>query len=219
MTIPIFAMAALLCGPSDPVPAASVQPGASVQPATAPAASSAAETDNLRQLLTLRRVYVDRFSGGETAAQLRDMVINGLQSSKLFTITENQEKADAILRGSGEDLVFNETHSSSDSLNVHSSLGTSQTVEDTALRGGTRSEDRATRSVGLGAGDSESSHSVERRHEANAAVRLVSKDGDVIWSTTQESLGGKFRGASADVADKITKRLLEDYERAKKLQH
>ena len=50
-----------------------------------------------------------------------------------------------------------------------------------------------------------------------AAVRLVNKDGDVIWSTTQESLGGKFRRASTDVADRITKRLIEDYERAKKL--
>ena len=73
--------------------------------------------------------------------------------------------------------------------------------------------------MGLGAGESESSHSVERRHEANAAIRLVNKDGDVIWSTTQESLGGKFRGSSADVADKVTKRLTEDYERAKRLPH
>ncbi|MGC9948366.1 MAG: hypothetical protein ABSF64_18520 [Bryobacteraceae bacterium] len=214
MTAVTCVLGALLFAPSDPVPATA----ASVRPTAAPSAtSSTMEPDTLRQLLTVRRVFVDRFSGGETAAQMRDMVINGLQSSKLFTITENQEKADAILRGSGEDLVFNETHTSSDSLNVHSSLSSSQSEEDTALRGGTRSEDRLNKSVGLGAGESESSHSVERRHEANAAVRLVSKDGDVIWSTTQESLGGKFRGASADVADKITKRLTEDYERAKKL--
>jgi hypothetical protein len=46
--------------------------------------------------------------------------------------------------------------------------------------------------MGLGAGESESSRSVERRHEANAAVRLVNKDGDVIWSTTQESMGASF---------------------------
>jgi hypothetical protein len=208
MTILTFVLAALLCGESDPVPASAP-----------PAQPSAVETDSLRQLLTLRRVYVDRFSGGETAAQMRDMIINGVQSSKLFVITENQEKADAILRGSAEDLVFNETHSSSDNLNVHSSLGTSQTDDDTALKGGTRSYERTGRSIGLGAGESESSRSVERRHEANAAVRLVNKDGDVIWSTTQESLGGKFRGASSDVADKITKRLMEDYERAKKLPH
>jgi hypothetical protein len=45
----------------------------------------------------------------------------------------------------------------------------------------------------------------------------VNKDGDVIWSTTQESMGGKFHGSSADVADRITKKLLEDYDRAKKL--
>ncbi len=198
-------LGALLFLPADPV-----------VPAPKPAPPVVVETDNLHQLLTLRRVYVDRFSGGETAAQMRDMIINGLQGSKLFVITENQDKADAILRGSAEDLVFNEQHTSSDSLNVHSSLGTSQSDEDTALRGGTRSYERTGKTIGLGAGESESSHSVERRHEANAAVRLVSKDGDVIWSTTQESMGGKFRGASSDVADKITKRLMEDYERARK---
>ncbi len=208
MPVHTLFLSALLFAPSDPVPA----------PAP-PTASTAVETDSVRQLLALRRVFVDRFSGGETAAQMRDMIINALQSSKLFLITENQEKADAILRGSGEDLVFNETHSSSDSLNVHSSMNTSQTDEDTALKGGTRSYERAGKGMGLGAGESESSRTAERRHEANAAVRLVSKDGDVIWSTTQESMGSKFRGASADVADKITKRLTEDYERAKKPPH
>jgi len=218
MTALTFALGALLFCPSDPVPAPA--PAAqTAQPAPPPATSSAADADTLRQLLTVRRVFVDRFSGGETAAQMRDMVINGLQSSKLFVITENQEKADAILRGSGEDLVFNEQHSSSDSLNVHSNLGTRRSSDAGALRGGSHVYDSTDQTVGLGAGESESSHSVERRHEANAAVRLVTKDGDVIWSTTQESMGGKFRGASADVADKITKRLTEDYERARKLQN
>jgi hypothetical protein len=66
-------------------------------------------------------------------------------------------------------------------------------------------------------GESESDHSTERRHEAIAAVRLTNKDGDVIWATTQESLGAKFHGASADVADKITGRLKEDYDKAWKL--
>jgi hypothetical protein len=207
MTTLALVLGALLCGTSDPVPA----------PPLPPASSSAFATDPARQLLAVRRVFVDRFAGGETAAQLRDMIINGLQGSKLFTITENQEKADAILRGSGEDLVFNETHSSSDSREVHSNTSSTQSEEDTALRGGTRMDDRNTRSMGLGAGNSESSHSVERRHEANAAVRLVTKDGDVIWSTTQESMGGKFRGASSDVADKIAKQLIEDYEKAKTL--
>jgi hypothetical protein len=66
-------------------------------------------------------------------------------------------------------------------------------------------------------GENESYRATERRHEAAAAVRLVDKDGDVIWSTTQESTGGKFRGASADVADKITQALKGDFERARRL--
>jgi len=47
-------------------------------------------------------------------------------------------------------------------------------------------------------------------------VRLVGKDDDVIWSATAESLGGKFLGASADVADKIAKKLVTDFKAAKK---
>jgi hypothetical protein len=69
----------------------------------------------------------------------------------------------------------------------------------------------------MGFGENDSEHSVERRHEAIASVRLVNKDGDVIWSTTQESLGAKYHGASADVADKITAKLKEDWEKARKL--
>src|SRR5580704_4316339 len=121
---------------------------------------AAIEQEGMRQLLLVRRVFVDRFSGGETAAQMRDMIISSLQNSKLFVITESQDRADTILRGSAEDLVFNEVHTSSDSLNVHSSLGTSTTDEAEALHGGTRTEDRSGRSMGVGAGDSESSDSV-----------------------------------------------------------
>jgi hypothetical protein len=44
-------------------------------------------------------------------------------------------------------------------------------------------------------------------------VRLVDKNGDVIWSTTQESSGGKFRSAMADVADKIVRQLSEETRR------
>jgi hypothetical protein len=46
---------------------------------------------------------------------------------------------------------------------------------------------------------------------------MVNADGDVIWSTTQESGGGKFRGAMADVADKITRQLSADVKKARTL--
>jgi hypothetical protein len=165
-------------------------------------AGDAVEEAGLRQLLTIRRVYVDHLTGGETAAQMRDILISSLESSKLFILTENSDRADVILRGAAEDLVFTESHTSSDSLNARANGGSGRSSSSRSY-------------ISAGGGDSESEHSTERRHEAIAAVRLVNKDGDVIWSTTQESLGAKFRGASTDVADKITTRLKDDFERAR----
>ena len=169
-----------------------------------PTPQASREETELRQLLQVQRVYVDRLTGGETAAQMRDILISSLEGAKLFILTENADKADAIVRGAAEDLVFTETHNSSDSINAHMNLSS----------GGYHQRGS---SGGLGIGDNESEHSTERRHEAVAAVRLVNKDGDVIWSTTQESLGAKFRGSSADVAEKITSRLKEDFEKARRL--
>ena len=174
---------------------------AAAEPAPAQAAR---ETDSLRQLTAVRRVFVDRLTGGETAAQMRDILISSLAASKLFVLTEKEERADAVLRGAAEDLVFTETHQSSDGINAHMSLSN---------RTGAGNYGKGS-AAGLGIGENESDHSAERRHEALAAVRLVNKEGDVIWSTTQESLGARFHGASADVAEKITSQLKEDFERA-----
>jgi hypothetical protein len=164
------------------------------------------EESELRQLITLKRVFVDRLTGGETAAQMRDIIIASLESAKLFIVTENQEKADATLRGAAEDLVFTESHSSSEGVNTHLNVAVPRSSYNGRAGG-----------AGVGFGENESDHSIERRHEAIASVRLVNKDGDVIWSTTQESLGAKYHGASADVADKITGKLKDDFERARKL--
>ena len=160
------------------------------------------------RLLEIRRVFVDRLGGGETASQIRDMIISSLQSGRLFVITEKEERADAFLRGSAEDLVFTDVHSSSDNINARAaaSLGSNPDKE---------AADRRSRSGSITVGEQESTRIAERKHEATVSVRLVSKDGDVLWSTTQESLGAKFRGASADVADKVTRQLLKDYEAAR----
>ena len=64
-------------------------------------------------------------------------------------------------------------------------------------------------------GIQDSKLSTETTHEARLAVRLVSQDGDVIWSTTQESQGAKFKSSSADVADKVVKQLLHELDKAK----
>jgi hypothetical protein len=175
--------------------------------AEGPAAPPETEAAALRQMLTIHRVFVDRLTGGETAAQMRDILISSLAGAGLFVLTEKEEKADAVVRGAAEDLVFTEVHTSSDGINAHANLGT---------RAGSGVYARGNQ-AGIGVGENESEHSAERRHEAMATVRLVNKEGDVIWSTTQESLGGKFRGASADVAERITSKLKDDFERARRL--
>ena len=48
-----------------------------------------APDDVLAQIAIVKRVYVDRLTGGETAAQMRDLIISSLQGSKLFVLTEN----------------------------------------------------------------------------------------------------------------------------------
>jgi hypothetical protein len=168
------------------------------------------EAETLVRLLDIRRVYVDRLTGGEAAAQVRDMIISSLQSAKLFVITENEARADAFLRGSAEDLIFTDTFSSSDSVDGRVSAGKGANPDRSA-------DDRRSRAASVSVGESESTRVEERKHEATASVRLVGKDGDVLWSTTQESIGAKFRGASADVADKVAKQLVTDYQAARKL--
>src|SRR5512142_2332206 len=85
--------------------------------------ASAIEEAGLRQLRTVHRVYVDRLTGGETAAQMRDILISSLEGAKLFILTENQERADVILRGAAEDLVFTDVHKSSEGINAHFNAG------------------------------------------------------------------------------------------------
>jgi hypothetical protein len=156
-------------------------------------------------LLAVRRIYVAELNG-TSSAQIRDMLINALQSSKVFAITEKEEKADAVLRGSAEDLIFTDTFQSSEGVQARGAIGGS----------GTRATSSRFPGASVSVGEQESTRIAERKHEATAAVRLVNKDGEVIWATTQESTGAKFRGASADVAEKIVKQLLADTEKARR---
>jgi hypothetical protein len=155
----------------------------------------------LDQLVSIKRVYVERFGGGEGSEQIRDMVIATIQKTNLFALTENAERADALLRGSAEDLIFTENFQSTDGITAR--------VSPTGSSNYTRSNGSIVPGVSIG--DHESVHKQERRHEASASVRLVNRDGDVIWSTIQESQGAKFRSASADVAERISRQLVADY--------
>ena len=239
MTTLIFMAAVALLGQSSPAPLGQSPPpppqstgipqvASAAQPLSqvpaAPLLRSAAlplaqSPDELPvQLLGIKRVFVDRLTGGETAAQMRDLIISSLQGARLFILTENADRADAFLRGASEDLIYTDMFQSSEGVNAHvgdsenSTVGTS-TRFNGAGGGASRS---AGRSLSAGIGENESSSTKERKHEALATVRIVNKDGDVIWSTTQESNGAKFRGASADVADKITRQLAIDVDKLRR---
>jgi hypothetical protein len=166
------------------------------------------DTPAARDLIAVRRIYVDVLTGGEAAARLRDMLMASLQKTQLFIVTENQDRADAVLKGAADDKVFTDHFRSSDNLNMHAQSSASDHSSESRFY--TEGESH---SAGIGIGESESSNIDERKHEAVAAVRLVNREGDVIWSATEESLGGKFLGASADVADKIARQITADYRR------
>jgi hypothetical protein len=168
------------------------------------------EPATLPSLARVKRIYVEPLSGGHDSDQMRDMIIAALQNSKLFMLTDNLDRADASLRGSSDDKIFTDEHNSSESLGIHASSGGGSSSNN-ATGIGTSSHE----SAGAGITDSESSHSKERRHEASASLRLIDVNGDVIWSTTQESAGGKFRGAMADVADKVARQLMDDTRKAR----
>jgi len=160
---------------------------------------------------TARRVFIEQLGGGQNSDQMRDMIISALQNTGLFVITEKQDTADAIIRGSSDDKTYTENHTTSESVGLHTSSGSGSSSSNTTS-GGTSIR----KNLGLGISDNETSHIEDRRHEASAALRMINSDGDVIWSTTQESAGGKFRGAMADVADKITRQLVSDVIKARK---
>jgi hypothetical protein len=166
-------------------------------------AAHGVELSTAARLARIRRVYVEPLTGGAVGTQMRDMLIAALEKSGLYTLTEDPEHADAVLRGSADDQIFTDTHSTSDSIGFNSHV--SAASGSRSLNSGVTSNT----SLGAGVNENESSRIQERRHEANASVRLVDKDGDILWSTTQESPGGKFRGAMADVADKVARNLIE----------
>lgn len=199
------------------VKAVSAAPASARLSVSAPPADVTPEEVSV-EILRVRRVYVDRLTGGETAAQMRDLIIGSLQASKLFVITENEERADASLRGAAEDLIYTDQFQTSEGVNIHAGDGGSNSNSSGSSFNGARGNvsRSASRNMQLTLGEHEETNVHERRHEALATVRLVTRDGDVIWATTQESTGAKFRGASADVADRITRALIADVERVKR---
>ncbi len=156
-------------------------------------------------LSEVKRIYVDKLTAGEGSEQIRDLLMSAVAGTGLFVMTENPDRADAYLRGGAEDRVFQETFDFKEGVDGRAQIGT-----------GTTSRTSSRRSAALSVGEDESARQTERKHEAMAAIRLVNRDGDVIWSTLQESAGTKFRQASVDLVRKIVDQLKQDVTGARK---
>lgn len=158
-----------------------------------------------RSLAQVRRVFVASLAGGSSADSMREILIASLNSTGLFTLTDDQSRADAILKGAADDKIFVDSFDSDKSITGRTDAG---------VYGGGRTSKSGGGYGALAGGDRESYHIRDRKHEAYAAVRLVNGAGDTLWSTTQESLGSKFRSAGADVGDKVARQIAQDMDRA-----
>jgi hypothetical protein len=202
------------------------------QPAPAPAPqrieqapatpAEAPPIDKKQALLKVKRIYVDSFGSGEAAQQLQAMIVTSLTDSNRFSVTENKEKADAILKGFAGEKTSQETHAYGSSTAVSTASGghsSSISGSGHVTPYGGSSHISGSSSGGFhaaGGAIDDSSVNTETVENAKASVRLINQDGDVIWTSTQESKGAKFKGASADVADKIVKQLIRDITRAER---
>jgi hypothetical protein len=167
---------------------------------------SQVEAELTGKLLNAKRIYCESFGDDGINKTLQAMVIDALRASKRFIITENKEKADLILKGAALEKTSQEAHALGSSTTVAGAAGASSAT----VSGNSGSSNGSFVARHLGIGDSQAS--VETVNDARVAVRLISTDGDVVWSTTQESKGAKYKGATADVADKVVKQLLWDLE-------
>ena len=201
-------LAALLI--QEPVPTTGQAPS-SVPPA-APAVT--APSKKAARLVEVKRIYVESFGTEDASKQLEAMVVSSLTESKRFIVTEDKSKADAILKGTAMQRTSQELHAYGSATNVGTAAGShSASVSGS---GGSFSGSSVGGFVANHAGIDDSSVNTETIDRAQGAIRLVNSDGDVIWTTTQESKGAKYRGATADVADKMVKQLLRDVEKLEK---
>jgi hypothetical protein len=164
------------------------------------------------KLLSARRIFVDDFGESSASKTLRSMVIDAVRKSNRLIVTENRDKADLILRGAALDKTTQEFHALGSSTAVASAAG-----GHSASVTGTPYHVSGSSSGGFGAAAAaidDAQASTETINDARVSVRLVSNDGDVVWSTTQESKGAKYKSATADVADKVVKQLLRDLDKA-----
>jgi len=173
---------------------------------SAPAVEAAADP----RLAQVKRICVQNFGDDVLGVQAREMVIAKLFESRRFSLTENCEKADFVLKGSITERNDRTFRSESEGVG----FGVSASGAQSSGAGSTRSGTAA--SAGVRGDARESLSSSEVKQQAAVTMRLVDKDGEILWATSQESTGGKTKGAIGDAADRAVRKFLRDLERTEK---
>jgi len=184
-------------------------PTATVQPKDS---DTKIDQELAQKLVKTKRIFVESFGEDALSKQLHAMVVDSLNQTHRFIVTENRDKADAILRGNAVEKTTQESHAIGEGTSVGAAGGGSSS----SVKGNAGGDIQGSSTSAFGAIETATSDSQAATitvNDARIAVRLVASDGDVMWSTTQESKGAKYKGASADVADKIAKQLVRDIDK------
>ena len=138
------------------------------------------------RLSQIKRVCVQNFGSDVLGQQVQEIVIAKLFESKQFSLTEDCSRADYVLKGSVTERTSQLPRSESEGF-----------------------------SAGSGSAH-ESLSSSETKTQAVVTLRIVDKEGEIIWATIQESPIGKSKGAVTLAAEQAVRKLLRDKERAEK---
>jgi hypothetical protein len=128
---------------------------------------------------------------------VREIAIAALFGMKRFAVTENCAKADATMKGAVIERAGRRARREGEAA-------------DFGVAAGGASVSRSGGSGGFGAmlgGSGEVLASAETTTHASVTLRLVNRDGDVIWAHTQDSAGGKTKGAIADAVERAMRQL------------
>jgi hypothetical protein len=143
--------------------------------------------------------------------------MDSLMKTKRFVVTENRDRADAILKGTAVEKTSQELHAFSESGAASTAVAGGHAEHSGSVSGnvngslhGSSRGSASSYGRAVGAAVEDSQVTTETIDDARISVRLVDPDGDVLWTTTQESTGAKYKGASADAADKVAKQLMRE---------
>jgi hypothetical protein len=162
------------------------------------------------RLAQVKRVCVQNFGDDALGVQAREMVIARLFESKRFSLTENCAKADFVLKGAVTERSDREFREESEGIGFGASASGSSSSGSGAGRTGTSASGSAR------ADTRETLASSKTVQHAAVTMRLVDKDGEILWAASLESTGGKTKGAIGDAAERAARKLLRDIERAEK---